>query len=152
MRQWFQLGAVGGARTRRVSYCGVRECASLIIQPAREPALLKIKPQVQHRHTEPSLSDTSLVFCRLTQRQQRRKDDLVAHLYALDPPPVPRKPSFFTFDSHIDTMEVPVPRTDMIISRLLLFSQIGKKLGEKNLVLTVVQACDAVDALNAVTD
>lgn len=107
------------------------------VRVSNHPTSLKpnqTKPdQVEPRHTEPSLTDKSICSCRPTQRQQRRKDDLVAHLYALDPPPVPHKPSFclFAFDSLTDTMEAPVPRTDIIISQLLLFSQIGKKLGRK---------------------
>ncbi|XP_040886604.1 receptor-type tyrosine-protein phosphatase zeta-like [Toxotes jaculatrix] len=64
--------------------------------------------------------------CRPAQRQQRRNDELVAHLYAPEPPSVPHKPTFclFTFNIHSETMETAVPRTDIIISQLLLFSQI----------------------------
>lgn len=117
----------------------MRERAYLIIQEARENALISPNPAktswIKPSRAEPRPSEKkhTLNPCRPAQRHRRRNDDLVAQLYAPDPPSILTNPrSASTSHSHADTMETTVPRTDLIISQLLLFSQIGKKLRKGN--------------------
>ncbi|XP_035811048.2 receptor-type tyrosine-protein phosphatase gamma isoform X2 [Amphiprion ocellaris] len=102
----------------------IRECASIVIQPASGARTPQTRPEPNQAVT--TLSDLSPQSCRSTQRQERQNDDLLAHLYAPTRRPSLLQPTFclFALNLFADTMDTAVLRTHIIICHLILFSQI----------------------------